>query len=291
VDIIIASAPRLPAWPRHSEFTAANLVLLAEAPLVTLGGNGANAAYVAACSGARVYLQTNLGHDAFGAMARGWMRDVGCRFLPAGKIGRTAINLTAANTRHARATFFYPGTPSALPTLRELPSGTTHLLISGWPHPPFPQVARYFRSLRRRKIFTAMDTGPFLGRPWTLTDLKPLFLALHLLIANEYELKALTRSADLSTSLRKLRRHFTGHLVVKRGRQGALWLPESSCEPHLIRAPQIKAVNTVGAGDSFNGALLAALSMNKGYPQALQHAVSMAAKVVASQRGVLGAAT
>lgn len=289
VDVIITRTPRLPTWPRHSEFTPANLVLLTEAPLVTLGGNGANAAYVAACSGARVDLQTNLGEDDFGTMARGWMTAAGCRFLPVGKIAHTAINLTAANARHARATFFYPGTPPTLPALSKLPPGTTHFLVCGWPHPPFSQLERYCRSLRRREIFTAMDTGPFLGKAWTLAELKPVFPSLSLLLANEYELNALTRSADLSTSLRKLRRHFPGHLVLKRGSRGALWLPERSSEPHVIRAPQIKAVNTVGAGDSFNGALLAALTMKKEFPKALAHAVKMAAKVVASKRGVLGA--
>jgi ribokinase len=289
VDIIVTRAPRLPTWPRHSEFTPANLVLLADAPLITLGGNGANAAFVAACSGARVSLQTNLGEDSFGAMARGWITAAGCRFLPAGKIAHTAINVTAANARHARATFFYPGTPSTLPTPRKLPPGMTHLLVCGWPHPPFSQLDRYFRSLRRRKIFISMDTGPFLGKPWTLAELKPLFPSLDLLLANEYELNALTRSVDLSASLRKIRRHFPGHVVVKRGRRGALWLPEFSSEPRTVRTPQINAVNTVGAGDSFNGALLAALSMKKKFPQALLHAVKVAAQVVASKRGVLGA--
>ena len=163
VDIIIARAPRLPTWPTHSEFTPANLVLLAEAPLVTLGGNGANAAYVAACSGARVDLATNMGEDPFGMVARGWMTSAGCRFLRADKIHRTAINVTAANARHARATFFYPGTPPRLPSLRDLPRETTHFLVCGWPHPPFPQLERCFRSLRPKGVFTAMDTGPFSG--------------------------------------------------------------------------------------------------------------------------------
>lgn len=289
IDIIITRAPRLPTWPQHSEFTPANLVLLTEAPLVTLGGNGANAAYVAACCGARVELATNLGNDPFGAMARGWLTAVGCRFLRSRKIGRTAINMTAANARHARATFFYPGTPPALPALHDLSPESTHLLVCGWPSPPFPQLARWFRALRRQGRFTAKDTGPFLGRPWTLAELKPLFPSLNLLLTNEYELKTLTRSADIPTGLRRLRQHFQGHLVVKRGQRGALWLPESSRDVHAIPAPAVRATNTVGAGDSFNGALLAALVLKNEFEPALAQAVKTSAKVVASKQGVLGA--
>jgi ribokinase len=143
--------------------------------------------------------------------------------------------------------------------------------------------------MRRRKLFTSIDTGPFLGRPWTLVKLKPLFPSLNLLLANEYELNALTQSVDLSASLRKLRRHFHGHLVVKRGHRGALWLPESSDESKIIPALKVRAVNTVGAGDSFNGALMAALALKNEFPQALNYAVKTAARVVSSRQGVLGA--
>jgi len=288
VDIIITRAPRLPTWPGHSEFTPANLVLLGDAPLITLGGNGANAAYVAACSGVRVDLATNVGEDPFGTMARGWMTAVGCRFLRSIRMNRTAINITAANANHARATFFYPGMPPGLPSLRDLPLETTHFLVCGWPHPPLPQLEHCFRLLRRRGVFTAMDIGPFLGRPWAVSKIKPVLASLHLLLANEYELNALTRSPDLSVSVRKLRQYFHGHLVVKRGNRGALWLPERSDEPRFIPALKVRAVNTVGAGDSFNGALLSALALKKNFAPALAHAVKVAAKVVASNQGVLG---
>lgn len=287
VDIIITLVRRLPTWPRHSEFTPDNLVLLNNAPLVTLGGNGANAAYVAACNGVSVDLQTNIGEDAFGAMARGWLAEAGCRILHSGKARRTAVNITAANARHARATFFYPGEATTLPG--KLSPKTTHLLVCGWPHPTALAMGRCFRVLRRQGKFTALDVGPFLKRPWTLTQLKPVLASLDLLLANEYELNALTRSPDLAIGLQKLRRYFDGHVVVKRGRHGALWLPESSSRSHLVRAPKVRTVNTVGAGDSFNGALLAELCKGTKFAQALAHAAEMAAQVVASQRGVLGA--
>ncbi len=288
LDIIITQAPRLPAWPRHSEFTSDNLVLLTHAPLVTLGGNGANAAYVAACSGAQVDLQTNLGEDPFGAVARGWMTAAGCRFLRSGKNQRTAINLTAANARHSRATFFYPGDAPSLPKRRDLPAGLTHFLVCGWPHPPLPQLERFFRALKRQGVFTVMDTGPFLGKIWSLKELQPTLASLDLLLTNEHELTSLTRTTDLSFGLQKLRKYFPGHIVVKRGRQGALWLPESLDAWHKVPASRVKTVNTVGAGDSFNGALLAALVLKKEFAPALDFAVKTAAKVVASQRGVLG---
>ncbi len=67
VDVIFSGVPRLPVWPRHTEFTATNLVLLERGPIVTMGGNGANAAYVAAASGTDTVLHTRIGADVLGA--------------------------------------------------------------------------------------------------------------------------------------------------------------------------------------------------------------------------------
>jgi sugar/nucleoside kinase (ribokinase family) len=57
-----------------------------------------------------------------------------------------------------------------------------------------------------------------------------------------------------------------------------------------IHAPgcTVRVCNTVGAGDAFNGALLAALDRHAGFPAALRYANTAAASVVSSSRGVLG---
>src|SRR5436309_268956 len=99
VDVIFRDLKRLPTWPAHTEFTSANLIMPANPPLVTLGGNGANAAYVAALSGVPVMLHTSIGDDALGLLARHWLESAGCRVV--GKRARaTAINVTATNRRH-----------------------------------------------------------------------------------------------------------------------------------------------------------------------------------------------
>ena len=288
VDLILARTPRLPTWPRHREFTSGNLVLLSDAPLVTLGGNGANAAYVAARGGARVTLHTRIGRDPFGDLARRWLEEAGCHLAPSRPAARTAVNVTAANSRHERATFFYPGDAPLLPKLEVL-RGATHLLVCGWPHPPAKATAALFRALRqkRRGTFTALDAGPFLGAPWTVASLAPLLPHLDLFLTNEHELAALT-CASGAAAVRALRAAFRHHLVVKRGAHGVTWYAAGSDRGVPVVAPHIRAVNTVGAGDSFNGALLAALARGEPFPAALPRAVRTAARAVASGEGVVG---
>ncbi len=288
VDTILPDTKQLPTWPEHTEFTARNLVLLKNPPLVTIGGNGANAAYVAARRGATVTLHTALGTDGLGSLARQWLREARVAVQSPKQVTTTALNVTAANKKHQRATFFYPGTPPIIPHTKLLRDSPAAVLVCGWPHPPLAQIAHTFKSLRKKSILTALDTGPILEKPWTLTGLRPVLAALDLLLTNEHELLAISRTKQLTTALTKLRRTFRGHIILKRGADGVWWLAPSSDTPQIVAPHEIKAVNTVGAGDTFNGALLAAWLRGLKPLAAIREANRVAAKVVASHRGVLG---
>lgn len=288
VDLIFPRVARLPAWPRHTESTRENLVLLLDAPIVTLGGNGANAAYVAARCGAGVELYTQIGADAFGELTRRWLESARCRVRAPEWAASTAVNVTAANARRERAMFFHPGVPVTMPVLATDEAAPSHLLVCGWPHPPLAAVASGLRAASKRGVFTALDAGPILDRPWTLAALRPVFTSLDLFLTNDYELLKITRAARIDVALVRLRRAFAGHVVVKRGADGALWLPTDSDQAEPVRSRRVHVINTIGAGDSFNGALLAALVRGLAFPAAITAACQTAASVVSSPCGVLG---
>lgn len=285
VDVIFPEVPRLPVWPNHTEFTTANLTLLSEPPLVSIGGNGANAAYVAARCGASVTLHSNLGTDTFGTLARTWLTEAGCHLAKTPLVRRTPVNVTAANTRLQRATLFYPGQSPRLPVTAK---NFSHSLICGWPHPSIPSVIRRQQGWRKHGIFTAYDAGPLLGNAPTLAQLGPLLRTLDLFLSNEHELMVLSGANRRDVAISRLRSVFSGHIVIKRGPEGALWHPAGEKTAIHVESPQVKAVNTVGAGDTFNGALLAALVNKTCILPALRFATNAAASVVRSQRGVLG---
>jgi ribokinase len=285
VDLIFPRVPRLPVWPEHTEFTSRNLTLLKEPPLITIGGNGANAAYVAARCGARVTLHSNAGRDWFGQQARHWLAEAGCEVATPIRAPHTAINVTAADRRLRRATLFYPGETSKAPSSAR---GFAYVLVCGWPHPPWNVLAGRLRGWHSAGLRTAFDAGPFLGVAPTLTQLKSVLAVLALLLVNEHEILAITRARGLDAALLRLRRVFAGDVIVKRGARGACWLPARTAERREFAGPKVRAYNTVGAGDTFNGALLAALDHGASFPAALNFANRAAASVVRSPRGVLG---
>lgn len=288
VDVIFRRAERMPSWPDHSEFTARNLVLMKEPPLVTLGGNGANAAYVAAACGAQVILHTALAPDALGHLARRWLESVGCRIV-ARPGGATGVNVTAADRKHRRATLFHAGAGAILPRLSTQRERPGVVLVCGWPHPPAAALAREFRALRSKNVVTSLDPGPLLDRFWTRRALTAVLAHTDLLLINLHELCTLTGASDLESAVRRIRRGFSGDLVVKQGAQGACWIPAGSMDRNAYSSPKVAAQNTIGAGDTFNGALLAARLRGANYPTAIRSATRQAAKTVASRRGVVGA--
>lgn len=287
-DVIFPRMDRLPTWPRHTEFTLRNLVMTSVPPVVTLGGNGANAAYVAARCGAHVTLHTCLGRDPLGGLVRGWLEAAGCRISGPPRVRSTAVNVTAANARHQRATLFYPGQPPELPSVGAR-SRREAMLVCGWPHPPLPDIARRFRVIAAAGGLTAVDTGPILGRPWSLAGLRPLWPHLRMLLTNEFELLAITKARRVATAITRVRAVYSGDVVIKRGPEGVVFVPAGSVRPRRLPAIRVKAVNTVGAGDAFNGALLAARCQGHPMEAALAFAGRVAASVVASPSGVLGA--
>lgn len=288
VDVIFTGVRRLPAWPTHTEFTRRNLELVDRPPFVTIGGNGANAAYAAAQFGAPTLLRSNLGRDTFGGIARRWLVESGCKIEPGPAAAHTGVNVTVNNARLQRATFFYPGSTLALPTWRPKSAHGNHVLVCGWPHPGPAQLARHFRLWRKAGVFTAFDAGPIFGPAPTLAAFAPALAHLDLFLANEHEVKALTRKPTLAAALVTIRRHFSGHAVIKLGARGATWLPAGQAIPRRIPGQRVRAINTVGAGDVFNGVLLATLARSTDFPAALCQANAAAASVVRSSRGVLG---
>ena len=163
------------------------------------------------------------------------------------------------------------------------------MLVCGWPHPPLPEIARRFRVIAGAGGLTVLDTGPILGRPWSLAGMRLLWPLLRILLTNEFELLAITKARTVAGAISRGRSVYHGDVVIKRGPKGVVHVPAGSAYPRRRSAVRVRAVNTVGAGDAFNGALLASLCQGNPMDVALGFAGRVAASVVASPSGVLGA--
>jgi ribokinase len=162
--------------------------------------------------------------------------------------------------------------------------------VCGWPHPPLAVIACEFKRLQKGGVLTSLDVGPILGPVWSWADLAKVLKHTSLLLGNRHEVLALTGRRRLEHALDRLRQVCPGDIVVKLGEAGAMWSAPFAAKSKRMPARKVRVINTVGAGDSFNGALLAAILRGEKMPKAIAAAVEFATQVVASSAGVLGSA-
>ena len=293
LDLLAAGLPRLPAADEAGdEFTDRSLVHLPTAPVVTIGGNGGNAAYALARLGCPVHLVTSLGRDPLGQAALGWLEAAGCQvtLLPP---ELTSVNVSATDTAARRACFFFPvatdreAALACLDGFRFQPGD--HLLVTGYPHPEEEVTAAWAARARQAGATVSLDVGPAVAG-FTLDRLEPLLDLLDLLFCNERELAVLAAGQDGEALAERLATALGEGLVVKRGAAGATFHGRAG-RAH-VPAFRVPATVTVGAGDTFNaGVVFASLARPAPPRERLRFGAATAALMLQAGRGVLGAPT
>ena len=295
-DLFVSGLERIPEVG-GDEFTRDNFAFCNEPPALSLGGNGANSAYVLARLGASVTLCSAIGADPFGEVVEGWLADVGVN--TEGLVRRdeaaTAVTTVVTDDVPHRLSFHHEGASTTF-GIEDAPQEAFEqadvLLVSGYPllegwRPD--GIAQALHAAHQAGGRTALDIGPALGRPATLSELKPLLPDADYLICNEHELTVCTDQSDIGRAMEEVMEAGAHCLVVKRGGAGALICRAG--RPAALQVPgfEVEAHFTVGAGDAFNAGLLFALSKGWPWKRMLRFANATAALVVAGPRGVLDA--
>jgi ribokinase len=251
---VIARSSRL---PRPGE------TLHGERYTMSLGGKGANQAAAVARLGCRSVLIGRIGADAFGALARERLAAIGVEqvYLREDKSG-TGVALIVVDAAGENSIVVISGANGAVSQAdaelaRDTFSHSAAVLLQF----EVPQAA----SLAAAKI--ARDSGAIVildPAPAPASALPPDFwTAVDIVTPNETETQALTgvrpgSPSEAQEAASRLRALGAKCAVIKMGAQGAYW-SNASGHGHVPPFP-VEAVNSVGAGDSFNGALAVALT-------------------------------
>jgi ribokinase len=97
-------------------------------------------------------------------------------------------------------------------------------------------------------------------------------------VPNEDEALALTDRDDVEGALRILAAVTRGHVVIKRGAEGSVTLVDGVVHPVATR--RVRAANAVGAGDTYDAALVVALGDGRTLTAAMEFASAAAAHFV-----------
>ena len=276
---ISVTVPRLPA---------PGVTVLGSAARFTPGGKGANQAVAAARLGAGVRMAGCVGDDDFGRRLLAALRaegvDAGATRVVPGV--PTGLAMIAVDESGENLIVVAPGANHQVssPDVAAATDGPHDILVIS-AEIPAPAIARALAATRGARC--VLNLAP---APQTQAAAATLVAAggddLDWLVVNESEAAAVLGRpvgglADAARAAAELVARGPRHAVVTAGAHGAaLAGPDGA---HAIEGFHVRAVDTVGAGDTFVGALAVALAAGVPAPEAVRAAAAAGAAAVTRQ--------
>ena len=244
------------------------------------GGKGANQAFAAARLGGNVAMIARVGQDDYGPLARAALASAGCdvsAIRTAGPMSGQALVLVEGDGSNRIVVI--PGANGHF-TADELSHDATLLgrggLLLLQLETPMPTVIRAASLARAGGAQVILDPAPAAGLPQELVALADI------ITPNRTELEAIAArplcdGAAVVAAARELRASGPKVVIVKLGAQGCLLLDGDGDGAQWLAAPAVHAVDTTGAGDTFNAGLAVALAQRQPMAVAARFAVAAAA--------------
>ncbi|MGW7661036.1 ribokinase [Streptomyces sp. NPDC054756] len=236
------------------------------------GGKGANQATAAARAGGDVLMIGAVGNDTYGTRLRSALEQSGVDTDDLRTVeGPSGTAHIVVDDEGGNAIVVIPGANGTLDHLSPGDEGVIAdadtLLLQL--EIPLAAVLAGARAARRHGVRTILTPSPAQPLPDELLG------AIDLIVPNEHEAATLTGRTDPRQAAGALL-DLVPEVVVTLGASGSLYAARGA-EPLTVPAPQVTAVDSTGAGDTFVGALAVALGEGRLMPDALTWASCAAA--------------
>lgn len=254
--------------------------------LISLGGKGANQAVAASRLGARTTIIGAIGSDSFGAdikqklMANAlelklMIREdtaTGMAFIDVGPDGDNLIRLSAGANDAL--------TPQMIAGHENTISSSKVVVLQN--EIPFEASRAAAQIAKQAGALVVMDPAPA-PKPFWSADTLEMF---DIVTPNAHETKLITGHepatlTEAKEAAQKLQDFGARGSIVTMGGKGVAWLIDGVSGQ--MAAPKVNAIDTVGAGDCFNGAFAAMLAAGKPVDLAIRVAVHAAALATTRQ--------
>ncbi len=222
--------------------------LLAAGGATTPGGKGANQACAAAKLGAQVALVGAVGRDANAQIATAELERAGVDLTHLERVEEvTGLAVITVADGGENTILVVPGANAAVDARlidahAEAIEAADLLLLQG--EIPADGIARAVELARGRVV---INLAPVIDIP------REVLLRADPLIVNEHEARCLCEQLRIDDSVTALTGTGIASVVVTRGAEGALVADARGVKE--VASPAVEAVDTVGAGDAFAGAL------------------------------------
>lgn len=245
------------------------------------GGKGANQAVAVARLGVPVKMGGRVGGDEFGKMLIESLQVAGvnCEDVKVDEAVSSGVAAIAIDDAGENHIIIVPGANGQVDAadVDRLPFlGSKVLLLQL--EIPLAIVLAAAQAAQQAGAIVILDPAP------APTQIPPeLYAAIDILTPNQVEAEQLTGivvldQASAILAARRLREQGVATVIVKMGAQGALCA--TVAEEFWVSPFRVRAIDTVAAGDAFNGGLAAALAEGRSLPEACRWAAAAGALAV-----------
>ena len=275
-DIVVVGSLNVDISVRVPRFVRPGETLRAIGLHLGAGGKGVNQAIAASRLGGRVHLVGRVGDDEFAEVPLRALREAGVDATHVERLAsqHTGMALITVDETSGQNQIVVDAGANAVVTIAHLRDAITAFRASSvllvQLELPAETVDAALALARANHVRTVLDPAP-------ARDLSAATLAqVDLLTPNESEAEALTGIPirDVESAAHagaRLQARSGGDVVVTLGELGCVWVHATGFE-HIC-APRVRALDTTGAGDAFNGGLAVALARGESLSSALREAV------------------
>lgn len=289
MDVVCIASFNADLVSRVARPIARGETLLASGFEIQPGGKGSNAAIACARQGARVAVLARLGDDDFGRMALAlWAREgIDASAVEAAAGERSGVAQILVYDDGDNSIAVAPGAGAALGARHAnaaaaLLRGAKVVMASC--EVPFEATQAAFEIAREGGALTLLNPAPARPLPGSLLGVTDL------LTPNEAELHAIGGRNDTAAAAQALLARGPRAVLATLGPAGcALFEPNQA--PRRIAGHAMTVADTIGAGDTFTGALAAALARGEPLAAAARWANAAAALSVTGQGAIGGMPT
>jgi ribokinase len=268
---LVVRAPHLPkpgeTLTGHTFFTAP-------------GGKGANQAVAAARLGAHSIMIGRVGEDIFAETLRESLRGYGVdtEHVATAEGQPSGVALITVDDNAENNIVIIPGANNAftdddLTRLGTALQGASALLIQL--EVPLDKVIIAMELAKQLGVKVILDPAPIQPLP------EAVYKSVDVITPNETEASALVgfpvnKPEDAARAAQTLIERGVRTVIIKMGSKGAYW-QHAGEDGHFSPAFKVKAIDTVAAGDAFNGGLALALSEERPFVEAIRWACATGA--------------
>jgi len=252
---------RLPRLPRAGETVSGGEFYRC------FGGKGANQAVAALRAGAEVRFLAKLGKDPMGEQLRDHLEGLGLpgRYLLFDESAPTGTALILVDQEGKNLIGVAPGANRTL-SQEEVKSCADlfdwgELLLCQL-EVPLEAVEAALSLGREKGMKTLLNPAPVSPLPEKTLGL------VDVITPNEGEAKSITNCENVQEAARRLSEMGPSQVILTLGKQGVFYLKNG--EPCCMPSYRVRAVDTTGCGDAFNGALACALAEGRGLEEAVR---------------------